>query len=324
MNVKQVLTYVVSLGIGVVLFYLAFSFIDDKDALWETMRSASWEGIAASFIMGYLAIVSRGLRWGILLEPLGRKAGAARSVHAVAFAYFANTFVPRSGELARCAALNQTDDIPVDELFGTVISERVIDFAFLMVLTAAAVLGNIPAFAQLLEGAVLPDLTNLMALGAAGLGLIGVLIWKRKELLALPFARKIADFLTGVWSGLNSIRHMKQKGRFMAHTFFIWFMYFFMAWVIFKSFDEVQDISILQALFIMVAGGFGMVIPAPGGVGSYQWAVMTGFMALGYGKALGLAVANIIWFTQTAMIVTMGGIAYLYLLVYRLRKDRNA
>lgn len=324
MNVKQVLTYVVSLGIGVVLFYLAFSFIDDKDALWETMRSASWEGIAASFVMGYLAIVSRGLRWGILLEPLGRKAGAARSVHAVAFAYFANTFVPRSGELARCAALNQTDDIPVDELFGTVISERVIDFAFLMVLTAAAVLGNIPAFAQLLEGAVLPDLTNLMALGAAGLGLIGVLIWKRKELLALPFARKIADFLTGVWSGLNSIRHMKQKGRFMAHTFFIWFMYFFMAWVIFKSFDEVQDISILQALFIMVAGGFGMVIPAPGGVGSYQWAVMTGFMALGYGKALGLAVANIIWFTQTAMIVTMGGIAYLYLLVYRLRKDRKA
>lgn len=323
MNVKQVLTYVVSLGIGVVLFYLAFSFIDDKDALWETMRSASWEGIAASFVMGYLAIVSRGLRWGILLEPLGRKAGAARSVHAVAFAYFANTFVPRSGELARCAALNQTDDIPVDELFGTVISERVIDFAFLMVLTAAAVLGNIPAFAQLLEGAVLPDLTNLMALGAAGLGLIGVLIWKRKELLALPFARKIADFLTGVWSGLNSIRHMKQKGRFMAHTFFIWFMYFFMAWVIFKSFDEVQDISILQALFIMVAGGFGMVIPAPGGVGSYQWAVMTGFMALGYGKALGLAVANIIWFTQTAMIVTMGGIAYLYLLVYRLRKDRK-
>lgn len=324
MNVKQVLTYVVSLGIGVVLFYGAFSFIDDKDALWDTMRSARWEGIAASFVMGYLAIVSRGLRWGILLEPLGRKAGAARSVHAVAFAYFANTFVPRSGELARCAALNQTDDIPVDELFGTVISERVIDFAFLMVLTAAAVLGNIPAFAQLLEGAVLPDLTNLFALGAAALGVVGVLIWKRKAVLNLPFARKIADFMAGVWSGLNSIRHMKQKGRFIAHTLFIWTMYFFMAWVIFKSFEDVQNITILQALFIMVAGGFGMVIPAPGGVGSYQWAVMSGFMALGYGKALGLAVANIIWFTQTAMIVTMGGIAYIYLLVYRLRKDRGA
>jgi hypothetical protein len=323
MKAKQVLTYVVSLGIGVVLFYGAFSFIDDKEALWDTMRSARWEGIAASFVMGYLAIVSRGLRWGILLEPLGRKAGKARSVHAVAFAYFANTFVPRSGELARCAALNQTDDIPVDELFGTVISERVIDFAFLVVLTAAAVLGNLPAFIQLLDGAVLPDLSKLIALGAIALGIVGVGVWKRKALMALPFAQRIADFLAGVWNGLNSIRRMKQKGRFMAHTFFIWCMYFLMAWVIFKSFDEVQDITVLQALFIMVAGGFGMVIPAPGGVGSYQWAVMSGFMALGFGKALGLAVANIIWFTQTAMIVTMGGIAYIYLLVYRLRKDRT-
>lgn len=323
MSPKQILTYVISLGIGVVLFYLAFSIVDDKEALWDNMRSVRWEGIAASFVMGYLAIVSRGLRWGILLEPLGRSAGAARSVHAVAFAYFANTFVPRSGELARCAALNQTDDIPVDELFGTVISERVIDFVFLAVLTSIAILGNLPAFAVILEGAQMPDLSKLILLGAAALVAIALVFWKRKALLALPFAQKVAAFLQGVWNGLNSIRKMNRKGQFLAHTFFIWFMYFFMAWVIFKSFDAVQDITVLQALFIMVAGGFGMVIPAPGGVGSYQWAVMSGFMALGYAKSLGLAVANIIWFTQTAMIVIMGGIAYLYLLWYRLRKDRG-
>jgi len=323
MSPKQILTYVISLGIGVVLFYLAFSIVDDKEALWDNMRSVRWEGIAASFVMGYLAIVSRGLRWGILLEPLGRSAGAARSVHAVAFAYFANTFVPRSGELARCAALNQTDDIPVDELFGTVISERVIDFVFLAVLTSIAILGNLSAFAVILEGAQMPDLSKLILLGAAALVAIALVFWKRKALLALPFAQKVAAFLQGVWNGLNSIRKMNRKGQFLAHTFFIWSMYFFMAWVIFKSFDAVQDITVLQALFIMVAGGFGMVIPAPGGVGSYQWAVMSGFMALGYAKSLGLAVANIIWFTQTAMIVIMGGIAYLYLLWYRLRKDRG-
>lgn len=323
MTAKQLVTYVVSLGIGVVLFYLAFSIVDDKDALWDSMRSVRWWGIAASFAMGYLAIVSRGIRWGILLEPLGRKAGTARSIHAVAFAYFANTFVPRSGELARCAALNQTDDIPVDELFGTVISERVIDFVFLAVLTAIAVLGNLPAFATLLEGAVLPDLSQLVVMGWVGLGALGVMVWQRKRLLALPFAQKIGTFLQGVWNGLNSIRNMNHKGRFMAHTMFIWTMYFLMAWVIFKSFDAVQDITVLEALFIMVAGGFGMIIPAPGGVGSYQWAVMSGFMALGYAKALGLAVANIIWVTQTAMIIAMGGLAYLYLLWYRLKKDRQ-
>ena len=47
-----------------------------------------------------------------------------------------------------------------------------------------------------------------------------------------------------------------------------------------KSFDEVQDITVLQTLFIMVAGGFGMVIPlgalvhyGPSCRASWPWAL---------------------------------------------------
>ena len=190
-------------------------------------------------------------------------------------------------------------------------------------LTGVAVLGNSPAFLELLQGAELPDFSKLVVLAAGGVVALGLILWNRKRLVKLPFAQRIIDFLSGVWNGLNSIRKMKRKGLFLAHTLFIWFMYFFMAWVIFKSFNAVEGISITEALFIMVAGGFGMVIPAPGGVGAYQWAVMSGFMALGYAKEIGLAVANVVWFTQTAMIISMGGIAYIYLLWYRLKKDRT-
>jgi len=247
-----------------------------------------------------------------------------RTVHAVTFAYFANTFIPRSGELARCAALNQTDDIPVDQLFGTVISERVVDFVILIALTTIAVVANLPAFADLMAGADLPETTNAIW-GAGVLVLIALALWiKREALLQLSFAQKIVSFLTGVWEGLNSIRRMKNKGMFLFHTFFIWSMYFLMAWVVFKSIDSVASITITQALFIMVAGGFGMVMPAPGGVGAYHWAVMLGFSALGYAAELGFAVANVIWVTQTLMIVITGGIAYLALMWFRLRKDRNS
>lgn len=273
--------------------------------------------------MGYLAIVSRGLRWVILLDPLGHKPSPIRTVHAVTFAYFANTFIPRSGELARCAALNQTDDIPVDQLFGTVISERVVDFAILIVLTSIAVVANLPAFMDLIGGAELPDTTNAIIGGCALLGALGLAWFKREILLQLPFAQKVSSFLKGMWEGLNSIRDMKQKGMFLFHTFFIWSMYFFMAWVIFKSIGAVAPITVTQALFIMVAGGFGMVMPAPGGVGAYHWAVMLGFSALGYAQELGFAVANVIWITQTVMIVVTGGIAYLSLMWFRIRKDRG-
>lgn len=323
MNWRKTLTYLISLGIGVLLFYLAFSLVDDRDALWNDMKSASWTGVMASFLMGYLAIVSRGLRWGILLEPLGYQPAKLRSVHAVAFAYFANTFVPRSGELARCAALNQTDEIPVDQLFGTVISERVIDFVFLLTLTVVAVLGNLPAFLELMEVAELPALDKLIGAGGLVFLLVGALWWKRGELAKWSFVSRVTNFLLGVWDGLNSIRRMKRKGLFLAHTFFIWFMYFFMAWVIFKSIDAVAEMTVLQGIFIMVAGGFGMVIPAPGGVGSYHWAVMLGFSALGFAQELGFAVANVIWITQTAMIIVMGGLAYLSLLWFRFKKDRE-
>ena len=40
-------------------------------------------------------------------------------------------FIPRAGEISRCTALNQTDKIPVDKLFGTILVERVLDLIFL-------------------------------------------------------------------------------------------------------------------------------------------------------------------------------------------------
>ncbi len=324
MNAKKAVTYLAFLGIGALLFYLAAAAVEDWDALKRDMQSASWPGIAASFVMGYLAIVSRGMRWLLLLDPLGHKPKGAHSVHAVAFAYFANTFVPRSGELARCAALNQTDNIPVDQLFGTVISERVIDFVFLFLLTAIAVVGNLDAFALLLETMELPAGQGLFLVG--GLGVVGAgLFWAfRKPLMKWGPVAKVVAFLLGVWEGLISIRHMRRKGLFIAHTAFIWTMYFLMAYVIFQSIDRLAGIGVLEAVFVMVAGGFGMVMPAPGGIGAYHWAVKLAFVALGYEGDLGFAVANVVWFTQTAMIILTGGIAYLALLWFRVRKDQTA
>lgn len=319
---RKILTYVLSIGLSVALFYLAYSRIDNKEELWSLMRTVRWEGVALSFLMGYLAIVSRGLRWELLLKPLGRVAPPGRRVNAVMFGYFANTFIPRGGELARCAALNQTDDIPVDELFGTVISERVVDFVFLGLFTLIAVLGNAEAFADFLSKATLPD-QNVIAAGLIGLAFfIGLIVAFRKALMRLSIFEKVSGFLKGVWNGLNSIRKMKLRGLFIAHTLFIWSMYFLMAWVIIRSFEGANGMHIVEGMFIVVAGGFGMIIPAQGGAGSYQFAVMSGFVALGYQEEMGMAIGNVIWFTQTAMIIIMGGLAYLMLLRYRMKKNR--
>lgn len=302
--------------------------VDRTDELITDMKRASIPGIALSFLFGYLAIVSRGMRWLIILEPLGYKPNMWRSIHAVAFGYFANTFVPRSGELARCAALNQTDEVPVDKLFGTVISERVVDMVMLLIFMSVAVITNLDAFNTLLSNMTGGDegdgASSLwMYLGiAAAIGLL-VLIVFRKKIMATSIFQKVKGFVLGVLEGLKSVLKMKRKGMFIFHTVFIWSMYFFMAYIIYMSIDATSHMTVFQALFVMVAGGFGMVLPAPGGIGSYHWTVKLGFIALGMSGALGFAVANVLWLTQTVMIIIGGGIGYLILMLYRIRRDRK-
>ena len=177
MTWRKVLSTLFFFAIGMGLFWLAMQGVEDTDALVRDMRSAKWWGIAASFLMGYLAIVSRGLRWNLLLAPMGHHPSPSRSVHAVAFSYFANAFVPRSGEVARCAALNQTDDIPVDLLLGTVITERVVDFLMLFGLVAFSLVTNLQAFLLLMEKAELPATASLVTLAALGLAGLGLVFW---------------------------------------------------------------------------------------------------------------------------------------------------
>ena len=301
MNVKKALTYVAFFGIGIGLFWLAMQGVEDPEALKRDMSSASWWGIAASFVMGYLAIVSRGLRWNLLLAPNGHKASPARSVHAVAFSYFSNAFVPRSGELARCAALNQTDDM----LFG---------------LVAFALVTNLDAFLDLMREAQLPAAASLIGLAAAGLAGLGGIYWVSQQTNRTGILGRAATFLQGIGKGIRSVMDMDRRGLFLAHTLFIWCMYFLMSYVLFKAIPAVASIGWTDAVLVMVAGGFGMVLPAPGGIGSYHWAVSLGFAAVGFSGDVGFAVANVIWLTQTAMIVLTGGLGYGLLFLHRMRR----
>lgn len=302
--------------------------IDKTSILASDMRKAHWAGILLSVLLGYLAIVSRGMRWILLLEPMGYRANTWRSIHAVAFSYFANTFVPRSGELARCVALNQTDHVPVDRLFGTVISERIVDFIMLLSITALAFFTNLDAF-QLLLADHAPDTSEesgsslLLWLALAGAAGVLVLFLLRRTVALRGLYNKILGFISGMSEGVKSVLNTKKKGAFIAHTLIIWVLYFLASYVIFWSIDDTAGLPLQHALFIMVAGGFGMVIPAPGGIGSYHWLIKLAFIAIGFSGTLGFAVANVLWLSQTAMMIVGGAIGYLALMWFKIKRDRR-
>jgi len=110
-----------------------------KDISWENdllpaLKKVKWPWVYASFVFGYIATLLRGLRWNIMLEPMGYKVRDWWAVHAVAFGYCMNNLIPRSGELARCTLLNRTDHVPVNKLIGTVLLERIVDIVLMATL----------------------------------------------------------------------------------------------------------------------------------------------------------------------------------------------
>jgi hypothetical protein len=96
MNIKKTLILICFFAIGIFLFVELMGMVEDTAELFDYMSSAPWWAIILTFMMGLLAIISRGLRWIILLEPMGYTASKFMAINAVAFGYLSNTFVPRS------------------------------------------------------------------------------------------------------------------------------------------------------------------------------------------------------------------------------------
>jgi len=217
-------------------------------------------------------------------------------------------------------------DIPADKLFGTVVTERVIDFVMFFIFIAVAMIGNSGQFMKFMENASLSeDTINLVKIGLAVMVLgIVLLIVLRKQIAKLKIYKKIEPILMGILDGLKSVFAMKKKWGFLLHTLFIWLMYYGMAWIFFKGIPGLEDVPIMSILIIMIAGGLGMIFPAPGGTGSYQYAVVTAFTAMGIGNQLGEFYAGIVWFTQTAMIVLSGAIGYIWITRQRIKKSNKA
>ena len=87
-----------------------------------------------SILFGFFAYLSRARRWVLLVNPLGYNPSFKNAFYALMTGYLANLALPRIGEITRCVALGKKEKIPVDQLIGTVVIERTIDFLSLLII----------------------------------------------------------------------------------------------------------------------------------------------------------------------------------------------
>ncbi len=333
-NLINIFKYIISFAFAFGIIYILFQNQNPMKLFREIQKvETSW--VLLSMLFGSLAYVSRGLRWILLIDALGYKASKTNSIASVSIGYFTNLFIPRAGEISRCTALNQTESIPVNKLFGTILIERVIDFIFLFVLIILTFFLRLDDFLRLfktLKTHQVESTTNNILLAICVITVILILGLVIKKLLKKStLYEKIIVFIDGLKEGVKSIQRMKKKSLFWIHTSIIWIMYFLMTYICFFSMNETSSLTVIDGIFLLVLGGIGMVIPTPGGVGSYHAIVMIGLAILGVGFVNlnppngeinpALVFPTVVHVAQTLVAIIMGSISLFILFLTKKRKN---
>ena len=318
----KALKYILFLLISSVLMYLAFKDQNISEII-SKLSTVKYEWLIISILFGALAFVSRGLRWIYLINALGYKASKKNSINSVAVGYLTNILIPRAGEISRCTSLQQVEKIPFDKLFGTIILERVIDFAILITLILTTLLykfKEINVFFKEVFGESSGNIfSNPILLFLIGFVLV-IFIFK-KQIKKLSFFEKIIKVLNGLKDGFSSLKKINNKTPFILHTILIWVMYILMTYVCFFAIEETKHLNLFDGIYITVIGGLGMVVPSQGGIGSYHLAVKLGLVGIGIGVQPALLFAFAVHTAQTLMAIVFGIISSLLLISHKKKSD---
>lgn len=140
----------IPLLISAVVLY--FTYRDyDFSQFWTDMGSIKWGWLIGALSFSALGPLFRGLRWNLLLEPIGYDVPKKDTVLTVFTGYAANIIIPRVGEICRCGMLEQNAKVPFSKGLGTLVAERVVDAVLLGLIVVAGILVSWDEFGLLLS-----------------------------------------------------------------------------------------------------------------------------------------------------------------------------
>lgn len=307
----KLIKIILPLALGCFLCWYAYNQFTEEQLreIKEQFLKADYFYVGLSVFLGFLSNISRGLRWQLLLTPMGYKAKASNRVMAVFIGYLVNITIPRSGEISRALVINRYDNVPFDKSFGTIISERVIDLILLLSFTLSAFLVQFDLISDFLLSKI--PFQKLLLISIAGIAIGGSFLWwlyKSKNTLA----NKISNFLLGLKEGILSIAKLKQRRAFVLHTLFIWTMYFLMFYIPFFALPETSEVAFSTVLTAFVVGSFAISF-TNGGFGSYPFFIAEILLLFSIPLVIGTAFGWIVWISQFFMTLFFGGISFVLL-----------
>lgn len=286
----------------------------------DDFRNANYFWIFVVLVAFIISNISRAIRWNMLIHPLGYRPRLINSFLAIVIGYFANLGIPRMGEVVRAGTLASYEKIGVEKVMGTIVVDRIVDVISLLTLTALAVLLQFDTIALFINENVsfadrLGGFQRLVLYGVFALVMIlGLFYLFRKPLMRTALVKKIIRLVEGFVEGLRTISKLNRPWLFVFHSVNIWLMYFMMTYMCFFAFAPTSHLSPFVGLVVFVFGGWGIVVPSPGGMGTYHFMVQTALQMYGVAGDDAFSFANIAFFSISLGVNVLLGIIGLIVL----------
>lgn len=276
---------------------------------WAAVRSVQWGWLVGLALLAVAANGLRAWRWRWLL---GR--GSPRVVdlfHATAVGYLASYILPvRGGEVVRMLAARRHGTSRIGTLAGTLTLEKVLDVTFVLLLVLIGMTRTTLPDSLTQAARLLAVLVAVALLGTVALG------WQRGRIEAFivsisdrPYRRwpRGREHVGSFLEGFSAILAPKGVVLALGLSLGVWVVEVVGVWLGTRSLGV--DIGLMGLLLVLGLVGLGLTLPStPGGLGVYEFMVVTGLTVQGVGASRALAVAVVMHGMNFVMILMMGGL----------------
>ena len=326
-KLKKTLTWIVALALAALMLVYAFKKVDWKD-FGEILKGCNFWLILATIAIQWLITYLRGNRWRLLMKPLSHEIKRRETYDSYALCYLANLFFPRSGEVVRCGLIADTRKASFEGSLGTVVIERTWDI--LCVFLACIPLLFFGNFRDFLVEKIFKPAAGSLNINWLWIVLICVAVIVAVIVLVRVFREKIKStkvgaalfkFCGGLVDGIKAGFRMEDKWAFFAYTLLIWIGYWLCSLWTLHAFPAAASMTGLDALFLMVVGSLGWMVPVQGGFGAYHIIVtMTLIPIYGLSYDTSMAFAVVSHESQILQMLVTGLVSLVGWSIYKRRK----
>lgn len=306
-------------GIPVVIS-VGLCWLLSRDFDWGQMKSiisqqCRFEWILLGAGMSIFSHIIRAARWRIQLRALNIRPPFFALVLSIFGTYAVNLVFPRLGEVWRTGYISQREKAKFSVVFGSMIGERLADTCTVALLTlftfvasttifATYITDNAPAYQEVINVLASPLLWLITIVAV-------ICVWfiftRFKDNILVA---KIRTACRELWHGFTIIASMRGRGKWLLLTIALWGCYYLQLFVAFFAFDftaqVIYNYGALAVLVAFVLSSISMGVPANGGIGPWQWAIIFALATFGVQGTQAAAFANLVMGVNTLTLIILG------------------